>query len=472
MKLRYYMVILFLNLLCGFAWAGVDGFTGTSPVFSATVDEALGVPILPDKYDSQEIEHSEWHTAHVNTGQGMDFAHSQDFVRDSAATPVRGLIWGYKRGRVQIGNAFYLVAAGTVTLTESQTTYVQLNLDTPGVIQDSTGWLTANKHRPLFILRTNDTRVVGETNAMGVMFISDSPSAVQLDTFTQIDSGQAVFILQDFDKDTGNTSGLSFRIRAGRIRTYGGDTLFTVANTTITLADTSNNFIQITKDGVIFNDTNRFADTAQPLRRVTTRLNVVVKDTDERSFYEFSGNMRIVIMNGDERNTYAQNLREGKDVAWDKVNDSLYIATSATTWREIGGGSGGGSPDTSQLLRWQNGSPTASFTLAVAQSATGTQAISLSNYDTGLMVIIVGEVDAGSSAQTSKTGTIRLSVSPNTTIYDFNYGVTNSTAGATNALVVPIYISVPFHQTINFALSNTSTDAPSSTATMDVFVIR
>src|SRR3990167_10489454 len=55
------------------------------------------------------------YTAHLNSGQQMDFAHNQDFARDSATTPIRGLQWGYQRGRVQIGNAFYVVAAGTVT---------------------------------------------------------------------------------------------------------------------------------------------------------------------------------------------------------------------------------------------------------------------------------------------------------------------------------------------------------------------
>jgi len=77
------------------------------------------------------------------------------FAQDNNTTT--GLTWGYKSGIISIGDAApVVVAAGTVSLTASQTNYVECDRD--GVVSKNTSGFTKNSY-PIAIIATSGSAI-------------------------------------------------------------------------------------------------------------------------------------------------------------------------------------------------------------------------------------------------------------------------------------------------------------------------
>lgn len=368
-------------------------------VFDATTDAAQRVRISSEKMDSELDQNIRQQNAHVNAGQDADFYHNQDFARDSTTVlgyvnSNSGLRWGWKRGRLHIGSTVYRIAADSVALVDSRTTFLQIAPETPAIVADSTGFLTG--YIPLWIIRTGRTTgtglIVQDTDMRSWLFRATASAG----GITPSDSGGSNFLLQDFDKDTSTTTGLTLGIRRGTYKTYASDTrIFQNAASTITLVTSSTNRIYLDRNGNIFTDTAspdtgfQPTDTAMLIREAITNASAIVSDSDRRAFLQFPGNMRIFTGTFAERTRFYGSLIRGKDWYFATDVETVFIANSASSWKDVSSGAAATNPSP----RFQTATTTTvAITDANGGGATNSTVTLGPSTDTGISVYIVGEI--------------------------------------------------------------------------------
>src|SRR3990167_6308373 len=400
---RYLAVILSILYMCPSVYA-VGGFDTIVRQRNWASDASAGLPISSAGMDSEFNQLVDVHNTHIAANHGGQFAHMQDFNRDSTTTT--GLVWGYKAGRVRIGSAVVDISAGTFTLVDSSLNAIEIGLETPAVRRVDTSFTSNDSTIPLWFVRTASGRTNQDTDSRAWTVFSASSNLDSVNASIgylfalqqKRDSGNANFILNDLDKDTGGTTAILRVFKPTFFRSYKYDTLIRIPQTTkVASSINTNHFISVDPDGNIILDTVGFTDSALPIREIQQGgIGVgVVQETDVRAFLQFPGNLRVHVGLDSERMRY-KNLSEGKDAFWARDADSFYIAQNATTFKEIGatGGSSAGESNVRnpgiQLVR---GSPTSSFSI----SGSGNQLVNNSGYETGVAIIFTGVMGSSSN---------------------------------------------------------------------------
>lgn len=401
MKMRRYVVtIAFVLALLVAAYADTDGFSPTSRVFVAKDDAILGIPILADNYDSEQDRWVAVHNGHISVGQGSNIAHNTDFAKDSSTsastTNASSLRWGFKSARLRFwwdtGTTFFDVSSGTVTINDTATNYIEFNLDSNAVQVRLTRF--TDSFIALHIVRRDTNRIVGETDvrwAMPVNRQTQVGGGASAISAARPDSGLANFLLTDFSKDTGATSGLNLVLKSGAVRTNKYDTVIRKDSTSLNLVGGTRNFVQMDRDGNIFSDTIRFQDTASPLLEAATSGSAIVQESSQVAWYQFPGNARIFVGLDTEKGRFQKNLSRGKDLFWATDVETLYIANAETSWKNVSL-PGTSRPDTARTYNFFDSLP---LITVGATSTIDSEMLDFSPFDTGVAIFISGDVTQG-----------------------------------------------------------------------------
>lgn len=100
-----------------------------------------------------------------------------------------GVTWGYYGGKVRIAGVLTSISNGTVTLTPSQTNYVEAHPDTGAVSKNTTAFTAG--YLPLYTVVVGASTVTSYTDQRGPLVLNDTLALALTDANTTLTQAQA-----------------------------------------------------------------------------------------------------------------------------------------------------------------------------------------------------------------------------------------------------------------------------------------
>jgi hypothetical protein len=186
-----------------------------------------------------------------------------DLAEDPGTTA--GLTWGYRAGRLRIGNAVHDIAADTVALTASATNYLELDPSDQTVKVNQSGF-TPGRIPLREVTTDSDSQTASADKRAWLQAIVNAVPA-------------------DLDQDPDTTTGLTWGWKAGRLRV--GATVYAISADTIALTASATNYLELDpSDQTVKVNQSGFTAGRIPLREVTTDGSSQTGSSDKRAWLQ------------------------------------------------------------------------------------------------------------------------------------------------------------------------------------------